>query len=179
MLQQSRVDDSATQKQSSPMVTTMGCCRDFEKSLPLCHLPGWPWVFLLQTLGTQVPAIGAMKTQATLEYPTAVALSFVGRPPPSVPQPLPPNRKRGRSQREELRTVVRNVLIYQTWGEILLHRASFDIQVEPFARGWTQTWSARMLVLFRFCGETPGLNHYGDNWQTWGHVRLQMCGTIL
>lgn len=85
-------------------------------------------MFLLQALGTEVPATGAMKTQATLEYPTAMGLPFVGRPPPSVPQPLPPNRKEGRSQRQELRTVARNVLIYQTCGEILLHRASFDVQ---------------------------------------------------
>ena len=33
-----------------------------------------PPAYLLQALGTEVPATGAMKTQATLEYPTAMGL---------------------------------------------------------------------------------------------------------
>ena len=73
-----------------------------------------------------------------------MGLPLAGRPPPSVPHPLPPYRKKyslgARSQREEVRTVVRNGLIHRTMG-IPLHRASFDLWVEQGTL--CQRWNPR------------------------------------
>lgn len=90
-------------------------------------------MFLLQALGTQAPATGAVKTQAKVEHPNAVGSLLAAGLfcQQSVPLPLKHRDKyslRGRSQRKQLPG--EEGAGPPAPGESLYMEASFDLGVE-------------------------------------------------